>query len=145
MHDDGGTRRSLDEVRALVEQLSAQIGATADLGPTYGASDHNGRPHIEVDPRHYHFVVCERGEEYERGTTASLDEVLFWIFETITFQMACRFEGTHRKPGQDPRRIMFANQLGLLATLDETWAKRESQTLTETLAKHPFTSGTLGD
>jgi hypothetical protein len=40
---------------------------------------------------------------------------------------------------------MFANQLGLLAALDETWAKRESQTLTETLAKHPFTSGTLGD
>ncbi len=138
MHDDGGRRLSLDAVRALVAELSAKIGATDALSPTYGTSTHSGRPHIEVDG-HYHFVVCERGEEDERGTTDSLDELLFWIFEAITFQMACDHELKHRKLGQDARGIMFANKLSLLATLDEAWARRESQLLSDIVAKHPFT------
>ncbi len=84
-------------------------------------------------------MVCERGEEYERGTTDSLDEVLFWIFESITFQMACDHELSHRKPGQDARKLLFANKLGLLASLDEAWARRESQVLSDVMAEHPFT------
>jgi hypothetical protein len=44
-----------------------------------------------------------------------------------------------RKPGQDFRRILFANQLGLVAALDETWARREDGVMADTLVEHPFT------
>jgi hypothetical protein len=36
------------------------------------------------------------------------------------------------------RRILFANQLGLLAARDERWARRDGAVMADTLVEHPF-------
>jgi hypothetical protein len=133
-------KESLAQLRAVVEKMAARIEAPESALPTYGASEDFARPHIEIDGL-YHFVVVERGHELERRTTTDLDELLFWIFDSVTFSLASGYEVRNRKPLEDSRRLLFGKQVALMAQLDERWAVRCHAGLLEVLAKHPFTDG----
>ena len=115
---------TLDRIRMEVAKRAARIGAPSQLLPTYGFSDENARPHVEVSGATYHYVVSERGEMLTAKQTHYLDELLYWIFEGVTFQMGLAWELAHRIEGQDPRRLVFAKQLELLAALDPLWNTR---------------------
>lgn len=130
--------KTMDAVRGRVEQLAGSISAPADHLPTYGKSSDSARPHIEIDDR-YHWIVVERGEELERRSTLILHQLLYWVFASVTFSMACDYELTHRRRGEDVRRIIFRRQLELLRSLDPSWAKLRAAELAVTLAAHPFT------
>jgi hypothetical protein len=80
---------NLDAVRKRVEALARVIDAPVDSLPTYGHSADFGRPHIEVDSGNYHYVVCERGEELEREVFLDEGGLLYRIFRSVSFDMAC--------------------------------------------------------
>lgn len=126
------------EIEARVSGLAAKIGAPSSVLPTYGYSEQTGRPHVEVDARGYHYVIAERGQEFERHTTPDLDELLYRIFASVTFELSASFELAHRMENQDHRRIMFQHQVELLSILSPQWAERESQEHEMILRKHPF-------
>ena len=87
---------TIAEIKIEVDRLAAKIGASGFCLPTYGCSEDGARPHIEIDPRGYHCVVAERGQELKRITTVDLNELLYQIFEAITFSLACDYELAHR-------------------------------------------------
>ena len=128
----------LAEVRAQVERRGARIDAPASLLPTYGRTEDFARPHIDVDDRGYHYVVVERGAELERITTQSLDELLYTVFQAVTFSMACAYELRHRVGGKDSRRLMFQTQIELLGRLEPRWARRRLQEQDLVLQQHPW-------
>jgi catechol 2,3-dioxygenase-like lactoylglutathione lyase family enzyme len=70
--------------------------------------------------------VVERGQELRRDTTRDLDELLYHVFESVTFELACDYERAHRIAGEDIRRQLFARQLELLSSLSPAWAEREA-------------------
>jgi hypothetical protein len=129
---------NLREIQTEVERRAAVIGAPAALLPTYGASEDLARPHVEVDGRGYHLVVVERGVEVSRATTRDLDELLFLVFRTVTSTLAGDHELVHCVEDRDPRRVLFARQLELLARLSAAWAKREAAEHESILRAHPF-------
>ncbi len=129
---------TLPEIKAEVDRLAAQIGTSGRLLPTYGRSEDGARPHIEVDSRGYHYVVIERGQELERLTTNDLDELLFNIFEGVTFSLASKYEMAHRVDSQDSRRILFRHQIESLSELYPHWGEREAQRHEQILRRHPF-------
>ena len=88
--------KRLSEVKVKIDELAKIIGATQNMLPTYGRSEQTARPHIEVDSRGYHFVIAERGEEFERHTSLDLDEILYDVFQVVTFSLACKYELEHR-------------------------------------------------
>ena len=117
-----GTLRTIHE---QVDRLAAIIGAPSNSLPTYGRSAQSGLPHVEVtSDGQMHFVVCERGVEFERWTTLNPDQLLYWVFQSVTFSMACDYELRHRIEGEDFRRQLFAHQLQLLHRLNPTWRVR---------------------
>jgi len=130
--------KSLTEIKNEVSRLAERIGAPAKIWPTYGKSEDFARPHIEVDSRGYHYVVVERGEEFQRITTQDLDELLCKIFQNITFSLACDYELAHRVENQDCRRSVFRHQIELLSKISLAWAERESERQEEVLRQHPF-------
>ncbi len=133
---------TLSDVREQVETLGKRIDAPQMLYPTYGYSMDGALPHIEIDNAGtFHFVVVERGRELERQTTALPDELLFWIFDTITFSMACAFELKNRNHAQDFRRMLFSKQEALLGCLNVCWQEKKLSQHNLILAKHPFTDG----
>ncbi|MEN3748509.1 Imm63 family immunity protein [Sphingomonas sp. HF-S3] len=131
------SRPGLPEIRARVRVLVDQVGAPPGDPVSYGGSRQDGTPHIEAGSR-YHFVVCERGNEFERRTTDDLDDLLYWIFDGVTFSMASNFEVKHRRTGEDTRRQLFAKQIEYLERLSPEWAARQEAEHAEILSRHPF-------
>ena len=130
--------KTLPEIEAEINRLAAKVGASGYTLPTYGRTEDGARPHIEADSRGYHYVVVERGQELRRNTTSDLDELLYHVFESVTFSLACDYERAHRIAGQDFRRQLFALQVELLSSLSPTWAEREASDHQRILHQHPF-------
>ena len=135
----------LDALRERIRAAAETLGADEDMLPTYGASDQTGRPHVEADDTGYHYVVCERGTEFERATSADPEEIAFLACRDMAFEMACEQELASHVPGQDSRRRIFAIELELLRTLDPAWAERVRAENERILAEHPFVDGAPQD
>ncbi|CAN5158567.1 hypothetical protein BH09BAC4_BH09BAC4_05070 [soil metagenome] len=132
------------DIKEQVEALGKRINTPHNLYPTYGRSADGDRPHIEIDSSgKLHFVVVERGQELERQTTTVPNDLLFWIFDVITFSMACAFELENRKPNQDFRHILFSKQEDLLGCLSANWQEKKRINHNLILAKHPFSDALL--
>lgn len=109
-------------VESRVKDLAKLIGAPKHLLPTFGFSEQSGLPHIEITGDIYHFVVCERGSEFNRKTTKDLKELLFWIFDSVTFSMACDLELKNRRNDEDFRIQLFQIQEDLISKIDDDYA-----------------------
>lgn len=115
---------TLEEVKIEVLKLAKIISAPENKFPDFGSSNYQGNPHIDVDNYgNLYFIVVERNEEYERKITKDIKELLFWIFENITFSMACDYELKNRVENQDSRILLFAKQDELLEKLNTDWAE----------------------
>jgi len=125
-------------VRAQAKNLADRLGIRNLI--VYGTPRGDGSPHVEVSDAYY-FVVQERGIELERRRTSDLDELLYWIFDTVTFAASSAFELRHRVPGQDVRRALFAQHEELLSRLSPAWRNRKVAEHRAILAKHPFQDG----
>jgi hypothetical protein len=131
--------KTLTEIKAEVDRRAAVISASEKVElPTYGHTVDFARPHIEVDARGYHFVVVERGEEQSRLTTFDFDDLLYQIFQGVTFSLACKYELEHRIERQDIRRLLFQRQVELLSQLSPQWGKRRAREHETILGENPF-------
>jgi len=128
----------LSAIKVEVDRLATKINAPDNLFPTYGYSRDGARPHIEVERDVLYYIVIERGEELRKDMTLTLDQLLYWIFENVTFLMSTEYVLTHRDEGKDSRRIMFAQQEKLLGELNEAWEKTKVQDHKKILEKYPF-------
>jgi hypothetical protein len=126
-------------IKKQVDKIADLISAPTDSLPTYGYSRDMAYPHIEIDKLgRLHYVVIERGQENERLTTTNLDELLYWIFDSITFSMACDYELKNRIENQDSRRIMFVKQEELLGIINPLWKDKHHLEHLKILENHPF-------
>lgn len=133
------TVKTLSEIKNDVDKLAEQIDAkNCFYLPTYGYTNDFAKPHIEVNSLGYHYVVVERGQELQRITTNSLDELLGNIFANVTFNLGCEYEVNNRIEYQDPRRIIFQHQVELLSQLSTEWAERETQRHAHLLQQYPL-------
>lgn len=99
---------------------------------------HSGAPHVEIIGDEYHFVVTERGPEFELRKTKESDELLYWFVSGGVSQLARDWELEHRVEGNDSRRLWFAKEVEMLRTLNIEWAKRKELHQKSVLKEHPF-------
>ena len=126
-------------IRKKVKELANKIDAPANLLPTYRFSSEDALPIIEIDKHNkLHYVLIERGEEFERRTTENLDELLYWIFSGITSSMAFKYELKNRIENKDCRRIAFDKQIEFLSILNENWSTKEHEEHLQILKNQPF-------
>jgi hypothetical protein len=126
------------ELRGRILALARLIDVPSALLPTHRESVQNGLPHIEIRDESYDYVHEDRGIEFERFSTTSVDELLYRVFRDIAFSMAVRRGSENGKPGEDYRRGAFRAQIDLLGQLNPIWASRCAAEHEETLATHPF-------
>ena len=129
---------TIEKIRHLVLELGRKISIDKKELFVRDTRSDNGTPHIEIKAPYYHYVVTERGNEFERKSTKNIDQLLYWIFSDITFTVACDYEVKNRIREQDFRRLMWKHQLHLLTTLKESWAKQEAKEIEETLQRSPY-------
>lgn len=128
---------SIQQIKEIVTQLARKIDAPIEFLPAIGTTPYDAQPHIEICNGELHYVVVERGKERSRDKTTKLDDLLYLIFETITFTMACRHLIRLGTDTPDQRSIIFSKQEELLGTLSEEWKIRVQEEHAEKLRKHP--------
>ncbi|KRG83185.1 hypothetical protein ABB34_12700 [Stenotrophomonas daejeonensis] len=106
--------------------------------PLYAVPRHDGSPHVEVSGDQLSYVVTERGSEFERRTTTSQDDLLYWLTSDMVFSLAGHYELNHREAGRDFRRIMFARELELMGRINPAWRERKEAEILDILARHPY-------
>jgi hypothetical protein len=102
----------------------------------------DGTTHIELVDGKYHYVVTERGSEFERKIAENEDELLYWLMSDVTTSIALGLELNNRVLGQDSRRQWFPKNIELLSWLSTEWADRKESEYVKILAEHPFRDGT---
>jgi len=127
------------KIKKQVEKFADLISAPLNSLPTYGYSRDMAHPHIEIDRLgRLHYVVIERGHENKRLTTKDLDELLYWIFDSITFSMASGYELKNRIENQDSRRLLFTKQEELLGIINPLWKNKNQIKNQRILEKYSF-------
>ena len=127
------------KIKTEVDKIANLISVPIDSLPTYRYSRDMAYPHIEIDKMgKLHYVIIERGKENERRTTENLDELLYWIFQNITFSMASQYELNNRIELQDCRRLLFSKQLDLLKLINPDWARKRENDISLVLKTNPF-------
>lgn len=99
---------------------------------------HDGSPHVEQHGEEYHFIVTERGSEFERRRTTYPEEILYWLLEGVTQVAATNYELKNRIKGKDGREIWFPYQEKLLFNLKPEWGIRKRQEHLRILCDHPL-------
>ena len=85
---------------------------------------HDGSPHVEISGDAYHFVITERGKEYERKRTRDVDAICYWLIRGVVSYWALRFELQHRVEGLDSRYIAFDCEEKMMARISAAWQNR---------------------
>ncbi|MFO0014848.1 MAG: Imm63 family immunity protein [Planctomycetota bacterium] len=98
----------------------------------------DGSPHIEKSEDIYSYVITERGEELSRRETRDPTELLFWIVRDRTKRTAIDWELHHRKPGLDPRRLIFEKHIEILHAISPTWGAAQKNEYDVLVSKYPF-------
>ncbi len=129
---------TLSEIEVKVNELAQKIGAPQNILPTYGYSEQIARPHVEVSPWAYQYVVAQSGQEVSRFTTRDIDQLLYKIFADVTFGLAITYAEKNHIENQDIRRSAFQRQVELLTLLSPQWGERGSQEHAQTLMQAPF-------
>ena len=117
---------TLSEVKNLIDQLAEKINAPKELRPTYGYPIDKRRTDIEIDDNgQIYYFPDERNRD--RYFLRDIDDLLYYVFNSVTQSMATKYELTKRVAGQDTRRIWFVEQQCLLGILDEKWKLRKDK------------------
>lgn len=99
---------------------------------------HDGSPHVECIGGEFHYVVTERGSEFERRKTSDAEELLFWLISDLTWAMAVDWEVQHRIRGEDFRRELFRKDIELMSQVSQDWARQKREKYQKILGEHPF-------
>ncbi|WP_417810608.1 Imm63 family immunity protein [Thalassospira alkalitolerans] len=129
---------SLKEIQLLVFHLGDKIDASYASTIIFDSSPQNGRSHLEIKGDEFHYICKERGLIIYDNKTNNIDELLYWIFQNISFEMALDYEFKNRKKGQDSRKILFSKQLEILQKISEKWKLKRQEEINGILKFNPF-------
>ena len=133
--------KELEEIRVEYVDLCRLIGIQERF---HTSPQDNGSAHIELRDDKYHYVVTERGAEYERRVAKDADEILYWLVSDMVFDAAMKYEGKNRVPGQSFRQLLFQKQIELMSALRPQWAVRKQEEIARILRDAPFDDAAEG-
>tara|TARA_R110002073_G_scaffold336489_1_gene533968 strand:- start:3704 stop:4105 length:402 start_codon:yes stop_codon:yes gene_type:complete len=129
----------LSKIEIEVKSIAEKIKASNHLLPTFKYSIGDGTPNIEIDDLGlFHYVISERGNEYDRKIFNDKYELFYCIFSSITFNIACDYELKNRIENQDCRKIIFEKQTELMSFIDSSWKAKIEKEHFNTLSNYPF-------
>ena len=93
---------------------------------------------IYEDDGKFHYVYMERGSESKHFIENNIMEILYYVFNDITFSLAIKYELEHRNKIEDFRKILFGKQLELLGNINMKYRKRRDEEISAILEKAPY-------
>ena len=116
---------TLEEIKNYIFELGRKIGLDDDskLYPMFSRTSNvfNDGASIYVKNSKYYYIIMERGQLNKCFESEDLEEVLYPLFESITFSLASDYELNHRIENEDSRRLLWKKQLELLKKINRNF------------------------
>jgi hypothetical protein len=128
-----------DELRDRLKIELKKIDGDSGLLPEINNSNDFAKPFIEIDNYGYNYVCRERGEEIFRKNPFDIDELLYEVFDNVTFEMAIKWELKNRRENEDSRLQLFAKQVDLMTRINKDFGERINNRLQRILKFEPST------
>jgi hypothetical protein len=128
-----------DLKQRLVTELK-KISGDIDLLPEINSSNDFAKPFIELDEHGYNYICRERGEEVFRKSLFDIDELVYEVFDQVTFEIAIKWEIQNRKENEDFRLQLFAKQVDLMTKINTDFGQRVNSKLQKILTFKPLTN-----
>lgn len=133
---------SIDEIRKKIFELGSIINLEKgnQLYPIISdkANVSSDGTTIYIADSKYHYVNMERGQVRKHIESKNVEDILYQIFNSITFSIACDYELKNRKENEDFRRILWNKQLELLNKINKEYAKIRKNEIEQILEISPF-------
>ena len=134
--------KKLGILKSKIYKLGSKLGLSndSDLYPLFSNDEHVFSDGVSVysDESGYHYIETERGKPVKKIDCNSIEDILYYIFEDITFSLALNYELEHRRANEDSRRLLFDKQLKLLNRISADYANKYQCEIDEILKKHPY-------
>jgi hypothetical protein len=129
---------AIGKIRQMIEGFAKIIDAPQNLLPTFSNPD-GAKSNVDIDPYGKLFYeTYDRGKQIKKINASNEDDLCYYVFDPITFSMACIFELQHRVESQDMRRIIFDKQEELLGQMKGNWKIRKHDEHQSILKSRPF-------
>ena len=134
--------KKLSILKSKIYKLGSKLGLSndSDLYPLFSNDEHVFSDGVSVysDESGYHYIETERGKPVKKIDCNSIEDILYYIFEDITFSLALNYELEHRRANEDSLRLLFDKQLKLLNRISADYANKYQCKIDEILKKHPY-------
>lgn len=129
---------NINDLQKQVDMLVAKIGIPPQSIILHTSPVGDGTPYISFENGKYNYICSERGYEFSRKVTSSIDELLYWIIYDYVHAVAVDYELSNRIPGKDSRRIYFPKIIELMRKINENWGLKAQSHLDEILMNNPY-------
>lgn len=129
---------SIEGIQKKIDELTLQAGLPRHSVNLCAAPVGDGAPYVTFENDVYNFIHSERGYEFSRKVTGSLDELLYWIMSELAYKVAFQYELEHRVKGRDGRRIVFPKFIDLMANMNVLWGPKAQREIKKILAEAPY-------
>lgn len=129
---------NIEEIQKKIDELTLQAGLPRHSVNLCTAPTGDGTPYVTFENDVYNFIHSERGYEFSRKVTASLDELLYWIMSELAYKTAFQYELEHRMKGRDGRRIAFPKFIELMANMNLSWEPKAQCEIQKILTEAPY-------
>ena len=128
-----------DDLKKRLEAELKKIDGDSGLLPEINNSNDFAKPFIEIDRYGYNYICLDRGLEVFRKMPFDTDELLYEVFDDVTFEMAIKWELKNRKENEDVRLQLFAKQVDLMTKINKAFGERINDRLQRILKFGPLT------
>ena len=133
---------NINEVRKLIYKHGEKIGLPYDskLYPIFSSTGNvfSDGGTIYISNNEYHYVIMERGKENKLYRSLDINDILYPLFEGITFSLASKYELKNRNEKEDPRKLLWSKQLELLGKIDPLFKERCQKEIDSILKIAPY-------
>lgn len=129
---------SIEEIQKEVDKLVSKIGYPPHSVTVFSVPTNDGTPYVSFENQMYNYISSERGYEFSRKTTKSVNELLYWITLGFVSNISFQYELEHRIPGRDGRRIAFPMIIALMAIMNKEWEVKAQKEIDQTLSNAPY-------
>jgi len=133
------TKSALNKIKKKIVELQRMIDAPKAQRPSYGSFVYDVDSYfIEIDKKGVlRLIETEKGRVQEVRRAKDLDELLYWIFTNITWNMACKRVMEEDPDRRNLRMHLFIKQEELLRRLYPHWRERRHAEHNMVLKNHP--------
>lgn len=105
----------------------------------YGNGDYEPGNYVYEKNGVYHYIgVGDRGGISNEMKSSNIEDILYKIYSTVTFNEAVKIAMVNREKDKDWRRSLFTKQLELLRCIGEIYYKRRKEEIEIVLLTSPY-------